>query len=51
VTAWQGGDPSNICDEHTELRWFNVGEMRGLKNIVDPDYSGFAGLAMTGKAG
>jgi 8-oxo-dGTP diphosphatase len=50
VTAWQGGEPSNICDEHTELKWFSVSEMHGLKNIVDPDYPRFAGLAMTGKA-
>ncbi len=47
VTSWQGGEPSNICDEHSELRWFSIGEMRELKNIVDPDYAGFAELAMT----
>ena len=46
VTSWQGGEPVNICDEHTELKWFSVGEMRGLKNIVDPDYVSFAELAM-----
>ena len=39
VTSWQGGDPANICDEHTELKWFSVGEMRGLTNIVDPGYA------------
>ena len=50
VTAWQGGEPSNICDEHTELKWFGIGEMRGLKNIVDPDYASIAELAMTNKA-
>jgi len=49
VTAWQGGEPSNICDEHTELKWFSVSEMRGLGNIVDPDYVSFAELAMTDK--
>src|ERR1700704_111639 len=21
VTRWQGGDPANVCDEHTELKW------------------------------
>jgi 8-oxo-dGTP diphosphatase len=47
VTSWQGGEPSNICDEHSELKWFSVDEMRGLKNIVDPDYVSFAELAMT----
>ena len=50
VTSWEGGEPANICDEHTELKWFSVGEMRGLANIVDPDYTRFAELAMTDKA-
>ena len=49
VTAWQGGDPVNICDEHTELKWFSVGEMRGLTNIVDPNYARLARQAMTDK--
>ena len=50
VTAWHGGEPSNICDEHTELKWFSVDDMRGLGNIVDPDYPRFAELAMTDEA-
>jgi 8-oxo-dGTP diphosphatase len=50
VTAWQGGEPSNICDEHTELKWFSIGEVRDLANIVDPDYVSFAELAMADKA-
>ena len=50
VTAWQGGDPANVCDEHTELRWFSVGDMRQLTNIVDGDYALFAQQAMTGEA-
>ncbi len=49
VTHWQGGEPANVCDEHTELRWFSVGEMRALTNIVDPDYPRFAQNAMMGK--
>jgi 8-oxo-dGTP diphosphatase len=49
VTSWQGGDPANVCDEHTELKWFSIGEMRGLANIVDSDYALFAELAMTDK--
>jgi 8-oxo-dGTP pyrophosphatase MutT (NUDIX family) len=24
VTRWQGGDPVNVCDEHTELKWFSI---------------------------
>jgi 8-oxo-dGTP diphosphatase len=46
VTAWQGGEPSNTCDEHSELKWFGVREMRGLTNIVDPDYVRFAERAI-----
>jgi 8-oxo-dGTP diphosphatase len=38
VTSWQGGEPANVCDEHTELRWFSIGEMLLLTNIVDADY-------------
>ena len=49
VTGWQGGEPANICDEHTELKWFGVSEMRSLKNIVDPDYPRFAEIAMVEK--
>ena len=49
VTSWQGGEPANICDEHSELKWFGLEEVRGLKNIVDPDYVRFAELAMTGR--
>ena len=50
VTAWQGGDPANVCDEHTELKWFTVSEMRLLTNIVDSDYPSFAQQAVTGAA-
>jgi len=50
VTAWKGGEPANICDEHSELKWFSVDEMRGLGNIVDPDYPRFAELAMADEA-
>ena len=47
VTSWDGGDPANICDEHTELKWFTLDEMRQLANIVDCDYPQFAKQAMT----
>ena len=50
VTGWQGGDPANVCDEHTELKWFSVGDMRQLTNIVDGDYALYAQQAMTGEA-
>jgi 8-oxo-dGTP diphosphatase len=38
VTRWAGGEPSNACDEHSEVRWFTVEEMYRLENIVDADY-------------
>ena len=47
VTGWQGGDPSNVCDEHTEIKWFSISDMLLLTNIVDPDYPRFARQAMT----
>ena len=50
VTGWQGGEPANICDEHTELKWFSVSEMRLLANIVDSDYPLLAQRAMTNEA-
>ena len=50
VTNWQGGDPANVCDEHTELKWFSIGEMRGLTNIVDADYPLLAQQAMARNA-
>ena len=42
VTSWEGGEPSDVSDEHTELRWFSIGDMRTLTNIVDPDYPDLA---------
>ena len=50
VTGWQGGDPANVCDEHTELKWFSIGEMLLLTNIVDSDYPRFAQSALTDMA-
>lgn len=46
VTEWRGGEPANVCDEHTELRWFSVNEIRLLANIVDPDYASYAQQAV-----
>jgi 8-oxo-dGTP diphosphatase len=47
VTRWDGGEPANICDEHTELKWFTLEEMQELTNIVDDDYLKFAREALT----
>jgi 8-oxo-dGTP diphosphatase len=48
VTGWDGGEPSNTSDEHTELKWFSVDAMRALTNIVDPDYPRLAQQALSG---
>jgi len=50
ITSWRGGDPANVCDEHTELKWFSISEMLLLTNIVDSDYPLFAQRAMTDKS-
>lgn len=50
VTTWKGGNPANVCDEHTELRWFSISGMLSLKNIADAEYARIAQLAVTGKA-
>jgi 8-oxo-dGTP pyrophosphatase MutT (NUDIX family) len=49
VTGWQGGEPANVCDEHTELKWFGVNDMLLLTNIVDLDYPLMARQALTDK--
>lgn len=47
--AGKGGEPASVCDEHTELRWFGIGDMLQLTNIVDADYPRFARQAMMDK--
>jgi 8-oxo-dGTP diphosphatase len=46
VVGWEGGEPSNICDEHTEIRWFAIEELQRLSNIVDCDYPHLATQAV-----
>jgi 8-oxo-dGTP pyrophosphatase MutT (NUDIX family) len=38
VTAWDGGAPQNICDEHTEIRWFDFNHIAALTNLADRDF-------------
>jgi mutator protein MutT len=45
VTAWSGGDPTNACDEHTEIRWFPVAALPALK-LAGAGYPRLAGLAL-----
>jgi 8-oxo-dGTP diphosphatase len=48
VTIWKGGDPADVCDEHSEPKWFSISEMLLLTNIVDSDYPPLARLFLTG---
>jgi 8-oxo-dGTP diphosphatase len=45
VTGWTGGDPSNACDEHSEIRWFRAEEVGGLSNTTDFDFGRLVELA------
>lgn len=38
VTAWSGGDPRNLGDEHDELRWFSEVELSTLSNLAGMGY-------------
>ncbi|GLQ53775.1 NUDIX hydrolase [Devosia nitrariae] len=46
VTAWIG-EPQNICDEHTELRWFSIDELAGLENLAGDGYPAIARQAVS----
>jgi hypothetical protein len=43
---WAGGEPRNVSDEHSELKWFDVAAMSRLSNIVDGDYPQLARRAI-----
>lgn len=47
VSGWDGGDPRNICEEHTEIRWFDIEDLQHLSNLVDCDYPRLANLAVS----
>lgn len=47
ITEWSGGDPYNACDEHAEIRWFTIDEVRELANKTPLD---FADLQARGQA-
>jgi len=46
VTQWAGGEPQNVSDEHSELKWFDVAAMSRLTNIVDANYPQLARRAI-----
>jgi 8-oxo-dGTP pyrophosphatase MutT (NUDIX family) len=45
VTTWADGEPRNICEEHSELRWFLPEELAGIPNLVDDSYRCLAASA------
>ncbi len=49
VTKWQGGDPTNKSNEHSELGWFTLDEIRSLTNIADTRYELYARVALAGR--
>ena len=38
VTAWNGGEPRLIGDEHSEMRWFDLAAARDLGGLALPHY-------------
>jgi 8-oxo-dGTP diphosphatase len=38
VTAWEGGAPANVSDEHSEIQWFDSEALGKLTNLADCDY-------------
>ncbi|WP_421952314.1 NUDIX domain-containing protein [Pelagibacterium sp.] len=46
VLEWSGGEPANICDEHSEIRWFVPDEIDSLDALAHPDYRKLARRAL-----
>jgi 8-oxo-dGTP diphosphatase len=46
VTSWIG-EPRNICDEHSQLRWFSLDELSGLENLAGHGYPDLAREAIS----
>lgn len=38
VTAWSGGEPSLMGEEHTELRWFSKSDVLALGTLALAEY-------------
>jgi len=38
VTAWEGGEPHPVGDEHTEFRWFSPTEAMALPDLALQEY-------------
>ncbi len=46
VTAWSGGQPRNVSDEHARIEWFSAKQLASLKHVAGYDYQRFAKLAL-----
>ncbi len=46
VTAWDGGVPRVANHEHSEIGWFDLKEMRVLRNLADRAYIDLADRAL-----
>ena len=44
VTAWDGGEPTMLGDEHSEVRWFPIEEACIIPNLALKSYIPFFGL-------
>ena len=45
VTAWTGGEPRNISNEHARIDWFSDEQLASLNDLAGYDYPRFAKLA------
>lgn len=41
VTAWDGGEPVLVGDEHTELRWCALEQAASIEGLAMAEYTGF----------
>lgn len=46
VTDWSG-QPTNACDEHSEIRWFAMTELADLPNMAGHGYLELAARAIS----
>lgn len=46
VLDWSGGEPANICDEHSDIAWFTPEEIDSLEPLAAPEYRALARRAL-----
>jgi 8-oxo-dGTP pyrophosphatase MutT (NUDIX family) len=46
VTAWEGGEPALLGDEHSELQWFSLATAIALPDLALDEYRGLFGDMM-----